>query len=140
MQPAAQTATKNDIIFYDGTCGLCHGFVKWVLARDAQAHFQFAPLQGETIKERIPEEERYRLPDSVMVWLADERLLTKSEAALYVAETLGQQGWARLLRILPRPIADFGYDVIAKMRYALFGRKEEMCPLVPPELRGRFLP
>ena len=30
--------TDTDIIFYDGTCGLCHWFVEWVLARDRQAH------------------------------------------------------------------------------------------------------
>src|SRR5436305_651604 len=114
MQPSAQTATKNAIIFYDGTCGLCHGFVKWVLRRDAEGTFQFSPLQGETVKQRVSAQERENLPDSMVVLTRDGGLLTKSAAAKYVAEKLGMRGRASLLGILPRWLADFGYDFIAR--------------------------
>src|SRR5438045_1057975 len=122
MQPAAQTASKNAIIFYDGTCGLCHGFVKWVLRNDAEGKFQFSPLQGETVKQCVSAEEREHLPDSMVVLTTEGRLLTKSAAAKYVVEQLGLRIRASLLRILPRGLADFGYDVIARLRYRLFGR------------------
>jgi len=137
MQPAAN---GKDLIFYDGTCGLCHRFVKWTLAHDAEGRFRFAPLQGETFREMVPAEQRAKLPDSVAVRTMDGRLLAKSAAAQYVVEQLGLRGRSTLLRVLPRGLADFGYDVIARTRYAVFGKKEEICPLVPPELRVRFLP
>jgi predicted DCC family thiol-disulfide oxidoreductase YuxK len=140
MQPGARSATENDIIFYDGTCGLCHGFVKWVLRHDAGGKFQLAPLQGETLRQLVSEQERAKLPDSIVVLTADGQLLMKSAAARYVAERLGFRATAALLRLLPRWLADFGYDVIAKTRYRIYGRKQEMCPLVPVELRRRFLP
>jgi predicted DCC family thiol-disulfide oxidoreductase YuxK len=34
-------------VFYDGHCGLCHGFIRFLLARDPGGEkFDFAPLQG----------------------------------------------------------------------------------------------
>jgi predicted DCC family thiol-disulfide oxidoreductase YuxK len=145
MQPAAPRATGNvngkDVIFYDGTCGLCHRFVRWTLAHDPEGKFQLSPLQGETLKQKLAADRRAKLPDSVVVLTSDGKLLTKSAAAQYVAEQLGMRGRARFIRLFPRWLADFGYDVIAKFRYTLFGRNRgDMCPLVPPELRDRFLP
>jgi predicted DCC family thiol-disulfide oxidoreductase YuxK len=145
MQPVAPCATGNvvgkNIIFYDGTCGLCHRFVKWALAHDAEGKFLLSPLQGETLKQMVSEDERAKLPDSVVVLTSDGKLLTKSAAAQYVAEQLGLRGRASFIGLFPRWLADFGYDVIAKSRYTLFGRNRgDMCPLVPAELRDRFLP
>ncbi len=140
MQPRAQTATKKDIIFYDGTCGLCHWFVKWVLRHDAEGKFLLSPLQGETFVAQVAAGERAKLPDSVVVLTAGGALLTKSQAAEYVARKLGL-GWrAAFIAIWPRVVADVGYDVVAKWRYRLFGRNEgDMCPMVSAELRNRFL-
>jgi predicted DCC family thiol-disulfide oxidoreductase YuxK len=146
MQPPLPTATKNehrgkDVIFYDGTCGLCHWFVKWVLRHDKAGVFRLSPLQGETIQMMLEAEERANLPDSAVVLTADSRLLLKSEAARYVMQRLGLRKRAALLGVLPRPLADLGYDAIARYRYHLFGRnKGDMCPLVPADLRERFLP
>jgi predicted DCC family thiol-disulfide oxidoreductase YuxK len=141
MQPAAQTATKNDIIFYDGTCGLCHWFVNWVLKHDSEGIFRMSPLQGETLRQLIAPEARLKLPDSVVVLTKEGRLLLKSAAAQHVAERLGLRATAQLIGIFPRWLADFGYDLVARFRYRLFGRNRgDMCPLVPEHLRNRFLP
>ena len=43
-----------------------------------------------------------------------------------------------VLRLLPRPLADWLYDRIARNRYALFGRTEH-CMIPPPEWRDRFI-
>ena len=43
-----------------------------------------------------------------------------------------------LLRLLPRPLADWLYDRVAQNRYALFGRTDS-CMIPPPEWRERFL-
>jgi predicted DCC family thiol-disulfide oxidoreductase YuxK len=111
------------------------------LRQDADGVFQLSPLQGETFAGVISADERTNLPDSVVVKTADGALLTKSQAAKYVAAKLGLRGRATFIATWPRFIADSGYDVIAKSRYWLFGRNEgDMCPLVPAELRDRFLP
>jgi predicted DCC family thiol-disulfide oxidoreductase YuxK len=133
----------TDLLFYDGTCGLCHHAVKFALARDREGtRFRYAPLQGPTFERTFPPADRARLPDSIVLKTADGRTLVRSDAVLRIAERIGG-GWgtlARLLQLLPRWLLDFAYDGVAKVRKRLFATPEGSCPLLPPELRGRFLP
>jgi len=50
-------------------------------------------------------------------------------------------GWkvvGRLLQLVPRVVRDAGYDAVARIRYQLFPRPTDACPVTPPELRARF--
>lgn len=129
-------------IFYDGTCGLCHGFVRFVLARDRVARYRFAPLQGTTVRALIPEAGRAALPDSIVVRTGDGRTLVRSDAVLQVLGDLGG-GWggiAGALRVVPRVARDAAYDAVAAVRRRLLRRPREICPLVPEKFRSRFEP
>ncbi len=128
-------------IFYDGHCGLCHGAVRFVIARDPQGRlFRYAPLEGATFTALVPAERRAGLPDSVVVLTADGRLLVRSEAFIYILRRLG--GFWRvmgaIIAVIPRTIRDGVYNFIARVRYRIFGRRPEVCPVTPPELRARF--
>src|SRR5690349_18675216 len=101
-------AAGREIVFYDGHCGMCHGLVRFVIARDRARTFVFAPLQGETFAATVSESERATLPDSMVVRTADGRLLVRSSGVLHVLDALGG-GWrvlAALLRPVPRRILD----------------------------------
>ncbi|MGB9009651.1 MAG: DCC1-like thiol-disulfide oxidoreductase family protein [Candidatus Acidiferrales bacterium] len=130
-------------LFYDGHCGLCHRAVKFVLKHDRSGRaFRFAPLQGETFAAQIPAERRAGLPDSIVVLTGDGAILVRSAAFLHILRRLGG-GWAVLasvLGVIPRGLRDFVYDFVARVRYRVFGRRDEVCPIVPPELRARFDP
>ena len=130
----------REILFYDGHCGMCHGFVRFLLAKDRARAFVFAPLQGDTFVAMVPEAERAKLPDSMIIRTDDGRLLVRSAAALHVFETIGG-GWrllARLLQVIPRPILDAVYRTVAAIRHRLGPPPPSTCPLVPAELRERF--
>jgi predicted DCC family thiol-disulfide oxidoreductase YuxK len=130
-----------DILFYDGYCALCHRMVQFVLRQDAQGTaFRFAPLQGETFKKSVSTVVRETLPDSLVVMAADGRLYIRSEAFLRILRRLGG-GWkvlAGMLGVVPRGLRDFVYDFVARVRFRIFGRREDLCPVMPPELRARF--
>ena len=132
----------NPILFYDGTCGLCHGAVLFVLKRDKAGRFRFAPLQGETLQELVADGTRAALPDSLVLREPDGRLFTRSSAVVAMLKRLGPfwRVLGALLWIVPRPLRNLGYDGIAKVRHRLFKKPDDACPLVPRELRGRFLP
>jgi predicted DCC family thiol-disulfide oxidoreductase YuxK len=128
-------------LFYDGTCALCHWAVRFVLARDpAGRAFRFAPLDSEAFRKAAPADVRASLPDSLVVETSDGRLLTRSAAVLRILERLG--GPWRLLagvsRLFPRALLDVLYDFVARVRYRVFGREREACPLIPKEQRSRF--
>jgi predicted DCC family thiol-disulfide oxidoreductase YuxK len=137
---ASRTRDASEVVFYDGHCGLCHGFVRFLLRVDRTGTFRFAPMQGETFAASVPEAMRRNLPDSIVVPAADGRFLMKSTAVLYVLDRLGG-GWrvlASLLRLMPRAVRDVVYDGIAAVRHRLFAPPPATCPLVPPGLRDRF--
>jgi predicted DCC family thiol-disulfide oxidoreductase YuxK len=50
-----------------------------------------------------------------------------------VLERLGGAWWyvGKLLGLVPRPLADAGYDLVGRVRYRLAG-KVTACPILPP--------
>ena len=54
-----------DTIYYDGHCGLCHGFVKFVLTHDIEQRFRFAPLDKLSAAERHLERLRQGRQDTI---------------------------------------------------------------------------
>ena len=135
--PVAQT----ERIFYDGPCGLCQRFVRFVIQRDrAGAKFRFVPLHGPTFESVVPVERRAALPDSMVVFTSDNRLLIRSNGVIHVLRRLG--GFWKFIAlatsIIPRQLRDAVYDFIMRIRYRIFGRVDNVCPVTPPELRARF--
>lgn len=127
------------LIYYDGLCGLCDRFVQFVLRRDRRARYRFAPLQGSTARERIPSDLD---PETSQTVILEEggRFRVRSDAALAILAGLGG-AWrlAGLLRIVPRPLRDAVYDLVARNRQRWFGRRDE-CRVPGPAERDRFLP
>jgi len=134
-------AKAAEMIFYDGSCGLCHRAVRFILAEDRRGEaFRFAPLGGDVFRAAAPEGRRGALPDSLVVLTAEGELLSRSSAVLYVMRRLG--GMWRIVALIGRliPVAwrDGGYDAVARTRYRLFRKPESACPLLPGHLRSRF--
>ncbi len=136
---ATQDAAKRPILFFDGVCGLCNRAVDFLLVRDASHVFLFAPLQGETAAARLSAEDTKTI-DSIV--LLDGRLSYRRSAA--VVRVLWRLGgvwklFGGLLWLIPRPLRDVGYKLVARTRYRLFGKKET-CRLPTADERSRFLP
>lgn len=136
-----QREGNYDIVFYDGECGLCHGLVRFILPRDPAGRFRFAPLQGETLSRAVSPQQRAALPDSVVVLTASGHWLLRSDATIHVLSRLG--GFYRFLgalsRLLPTPLRDHLYDFVARRRKRWFRAPTAVCPVVPEDLRARFL-
>ena len=129
-----------DRIFYDGDCGLCHWAVSFVVPRDRDQTFRFAPLDSQTFRTLISEAERARLPDSMVVLTRDGRQLTRSAAVLHIMSTIGGV-WrpvAGVARLVPAAVRDWAYDRVAAVRRRVFAKPSGVCPVLPPDLRARF--
>jgi predicted DCC family thiol-disulfide oxidoreductase YuxK len=131
--------TANPIVLFDGVCNLCNGSVQFIIRHDRQGRFRFASLQssvGQDLQARFGMDPG-RLDSVILV--EGDRWFKESDAALRIAR--GMSGaWKALavFRVIPRPIRDAAYRLIARNRYRWFG-KQETCWLPTPELRGRFL-
>jgi predicted DCC family thiol-disulfide oxidoreductase YuxK len=132
------------LILYDGVCGLCSRIVQFVLRRDATGVFDFASLQsagGRAILGRFGQNAGVLSTFHVVTdyRLESAALLSKGGAALFVMSTLKIGGaFFYLLRILPRWLLDFGYGLVARNRYWIFGRTDS-CFVPSAEFRERFI-
>ncbi len=139
------------VLLYDGACGLCAASVRFVLRHEREPrNLRFAPLDGafgRAVRARHPGLDAV---DSV-VWLegpgklgpygADdvpERVHVRSAAALKVAEHLGG-AWrlALVLRLVPAPLRDAVYAIVARHRHRIV--PADACPLPPPAAADRFI-
>lgn len=139
IKPVRENA--NSTLFYDGQCGLCHRAVRFILAEDRDAAFRFAPLDSDAFRSAVPEDRRVGLPDTAVVLTGDGAMLIRSDAWCYIMRRLG--GVWRLLGfavgILPRAFRDRVYDLVAGVRYRVFRKQVNACPMLPKELRERFV-
>lgn len=132
---------EKPVLFFDGVCGLCNRSVDFAMSRDPEGRLLYSPLQGETATELLSEQDRENI-DTVIFLPADRsRVYRRSAAAVRVLWLLGFPwnvcGW--LLWLIPLPLRNVGYRLIAKARYRFFG-KHETCRMPTPEERSRFLP
>jgi len=133
----------SPILFYDGNCGMCHRAVSYAVKRDREQRFQFAPLEGETLRAKLDESTIRELPDSIILWEAGKPLKSRSDAVIALLDALpgwGPKCWRSLLRILPKGLRDWGYGRVAAVRKRFFRAPESACPILPKELMSRFLP
>ena len=138
--PAAPPQDPRHIVLYDGVCGLCDHAVQFLLRVDRRKVFMFAPLQGETtaaLRGRHPE-----ISEKIdtVVYVEDGRVHQRSRAFVRLARQLPYP-WRALswLWIVPRPLADLVYRLVARIRYRVFG-KFDTCRIPAPGERARFLP
>lgn len=139
LSGAVALPTAAPLIVYDDVCVLCSRFVRWVVRHDREAVFRFTSAQGvlgEALYRDIALDPA-RLETVLLV--VDGRVLGKAAA---VAETGRRLGgiWRMLgaLDVLPPGISDAAYDLVARNRYRLFGRRET-CWLPPPEIAARIV-
>ncbi len=107
------------IILFDGDCAFCNGWVKWIVRRDPGKRFKFAPL---TSGEGIALRRKHGISETVdsIVLVKDGLAFTRSDAAWRVLKDLPGHGfWGSLVRFVPRPLRNWGYDLIARNRHRL---------------------
>jgi predicted DCC family thiol-disulfide oxidoreductase YuxK len=158
----------HPILLYDGVCGLCNRLVQFILRRDPGGVFRFAslqsPLAGRILARHGADASDL---DTVYLVVncdqADEELMPRSDAVIFILRQLGAElrsagqppaaaatqstptsgssFWRAtgfLLQLVPRRVRDWGYRLVARQRYRIFGRYDA-CSVPSEETRGRFL-
>lgn len=125
---------KKLVIFFDGECVLCHGVVDFVHTRDEKNIFFYSPLASDYAKSVLKPENLEM--DTVQVVDGDLHFI-KSDAALYIMNALYNTKFFSLFKVIPRFVRDGIYDIVAKIRYRVFGRNPN-C-LFDPSLSKKMI-
>jgi predicted DCC family thiol-disulfide oxidoreductase YuxK len=129
----------KDVVIFDGVCKLCTNSLAFILRHEAAQELRFAPLQSPAGKHLMAEFGIDPGQMKTFVVIADGRAYVRSDAAIRVSRFL-RGGWKLLgvVKVVPRPIRDYVYDVVARNRYRWFGR-HDACIAPTSELESRFI-
>lgn len=131
---------NSHVILYDGLCNFCSTVVKLVLKNDQLGNFKFAPLQSKEARSLL-REAGIQFATLKTIYLIENNTAYKRSTAVFrifskLKYPLKIFSW---FSFLPEFITDAGYNLIARYRYVLFGKKNEVW--IPEEkFRNRFLP
>jgi predicted DCC family thiol-disulfide oxidoreductase YuxK len=127
------------IIIFDGVCNFCNRTINIIIEHDKVAHFKLAASQNNTGINLLQKMNLDQTSTASVILIDNEKVYTKTDAVIQIALQL--TGWPRLfvgLKFVPKSFRDFAYDLIAKNRYAMFGKKDA-CRMPNESERNRFL-
>ena len=131
----------KQLILFDGVCNLCNSSVLYVIKRDKEDRFLFAPLQSEIGKDII---KAFNIDtsktDSILLYNPKSNSLKhRSSAAMHIAKRLGfPSNLLVVFFIVPTFIRNWVYNYVAKNRYKWYGKKDA-CMIPTPELQSKFI-
>lgn len=125
------------IIFFDGICILCDGFVTWAWPKFNPGEIYFAPLQGVTAKKLLPNTD---LSLESVIYYRDGQIYKKTEAIQWLLFDMNgfYKAISIMLRYIPTFLSHLAYDLIARYRYNVFG-KLQSCRLPTEQEKKYFL-
>ena len=130
---------NHHIIIFDGVCNFCNSSVNFIIKRDHKNVFLFTPMQSETASMLIS---KFKVKDvgfDTFLLIKNNQCYYRTDAALEIAKELsGYWFLFSLFKILPRPIRDYFYRLLARNRYSIFG-KTEACMIPTEEIKDKFL-
>lgn len=134
---------KSLIVFFDGVCPLCNGFVDFLISRDQRSQFHFAPLQGETARTLLKQEQRQNLNSVIALLILDsgQKIYLEQSDAIFACLQLLPAPWKFLFvfSYIPRFIRNLLYHLIARSRYQIFGKRDS-CRIATQAEKNWLLP
>jgi len=134
-----QFADDRPIVVFDGECVMCSGWAMFVLDRDGQGQFRFLAAQSPLGQALYTHYDLDPTEFDTNILLFEGVPYLKSDAALKTLSlmglpwSIGTLGW-----IVPRPIRNRLYDMIARNRMRIAGRRDT-CYVPTPDQASRFL-
>lgn len=139
MGSDSQINADQNIVLYDGVCNFCNSSVNFIIKNERQSELMFASLQSDFGQNLLRKYNEQTDDFESIIFISDAGVSKKSEAAFKIAGFLKPPWrWLGVFNVLPTFITDFFYSIVAKNRYAVFG-KTETCSIPTPALRSRFL-
>jgi len=128
------------VVIFDGVCNLCNKFVNIIIRRDKKGIFQFSAIGSEYSKSVEDNYEVSLVELDTVVLIENDNFFSKSTAVIKICRHLGFPfNLLVVFKLVPKFIRDKIYDIIARNRYKVFGKKES-CMIPKPDVLSRFIP
>jgi predicted DCC family thiol-disulfide oxidoreductase YuxK len=131
--------SDKPVVLYDGVCNFCNLIVNTVLKNDSNKIFLFSPLQSKHARALLRKHNEAFVSLQTVYLVMEGKTYKRSKAVFKIFEKLDYPYKAlSICRFLPVSLTDWGYKMVAKYRYKLFGQQKEI--IAPPaESAHRFI-
>ena len=122
----------ENIIYYDGECGLCHFAVRFILRVDSKSKFYFSPLSNL--------DDNLKSIDSIILKKGN-KVFYEGQAIIMIFENI-DNNWnylAKVLKLFPVNVLDTAYRWVSRNRTKVSVKKVSSCPIVPNSYQNRFI-
>ena len=122
----------ENVIYYDGECGLCHLAVRFILRIDSKSKFYFSPLSNLDIN--------LKNIDSIIL-KKDNKVFYEGMAIIMIFQNI-DNNWnylAKVLKLIPINVLDTAYRWVSRNRAKISVKKVSSCPMVPSYYQKRFI-
>ena len=122
----------ENVIYYDGECGLCHLAVRFILRVDSKSKFYFSPLSNL--------DNNLKDIDSIILKKGN-KVFYEGQAVIMIFENI-ENNWnylAKVLKLIPVNVLDRAYRWVSRNRAKVSVKKVSSCPMVPSYYQKRFI-
>ena len=122
----------ENVIYYDGECGLCHLAVRFILRVDSKSKFYFSPLSNL--------DNNLKNIDSIILKKGN-KVFYEGQAIIMIFESI-DNNWnylAKVLNLIPTNLLDTAYRWVSRNRAKISVKKVSSCPIVPSYYQKRFI-
>ena len=122
----------ENVIYYDGDCGLCHLAVRFILRVDSKNNFYFSPLSNLDIN--------LKNINSIILKRGN-KVFYEGMAIIMIFENI-DNNWnylAKVLKLVPINLLDAAYRWVSRNRARVSVKKVSSCPIVPSYYQKRFI-
>lgn len=127
----------HSILLFDGVCNLCNTFVNIVADGDSKRNVKFGAQQ-----KHMDLLDRLGAPKdlSTVVLVQGDKYWTRTAAVMKTFALMDPIPWhiLTIFYLLPSPVGDFFYKLVAKYRYKVFG-VSDTCRVPTESFKGRFI-
>lgn len=119
----------EDIILYDGKCTLCNGLTRFIIRNDRRSKFILHSLSSDQSVRHLGTIgiTNYK-PDSIVL-IKGNNAYFKSDAILLILKKMGGiYSLFYLFTIIPKPVRNLLYDIVASYRHKLF-KNHKSCKI-----------
>jgi predicted DCC family thiol-disulfide oxidoreductase YuxK len=134
------TADDRPVLLFDGMCHLCCWHMGFIVRHDPQRRVRFATMQSPAARALLAARGMAEPDFTTLLVLDREGVFVKSAAVLRLLREV-RPPWpslARLIAVVPPAWCDVVYDLVARHRYRLFGRRSS-CLVPSADLAERFI-
>lgn len=133
-------ARGHAVVLFDGTCAFCAGAVAFIANRDPDGYFRFGAARSpRAVGVLSAQEDLQHAARSIILIAEDGSVHLRSSAVLRIAAHLTWPwSMARLLLVVPAPLRDVVYRLVASVRHRL-ARQPDVCDAPPAIVRQRMI-